>query len=901
MIFAKHYGSQAPDLAGLQQAGAVSVPSASDIPADELQQEEPGLFDGVGRAAVQGVQSALLETTRVVQSGVSSFLEDNFEDDEDIQNYAKALDYESEKNRVLIRDLYTPDPSVSGEAATIVYGVTNGLTKYAGALALAGGNPVAAAPLFGAGMGAMEAQKMMDEGVDSKTATKVGMVTGVTNAFWSAVPGFIGTRMVTRAASGSAAAAFSTYNERATIETVLQQADYSKVAEQYDPDDPTTLATSAIMGLAPGVAASVGPRWKGRGVTDVKVEDAARVRAEEVANDDNLLASPERPDTVQRSRNAQREVERQLNAKEPVRVPEDAVTPERAESVKKDIRRKLSSGVGKHGNVLQNRDRSSKESVVQMNSIAGAPDYGRLGFSRSFSQGAPIVAYAQDIPETARGLVDFAVDANGKRYEIQYAVVEADSVATSNFVDGTPNPLYGEQGQTTAIAGNGRIAGLTEAYNRDTAGAYRAELEADAMPGIDKSVLAGMEKPILVRIMRDDDVTADIGDISNRSDAAQLSPIEVAIQDGNRFDLANLTFTEDGNVGVDAVAEFLRALPAEERSSLITDGIPNDAARRRLDAAIFQRAYKNAGLTDLLDNRAEAKGVGALLSALRQVAPKVIQIENAAELNFGGILSDVLEEVRMARASGKVIRIEDIAAQTSMSRSPEADAVLQFLAKNEQEKGGTRGIVSVFSQWADFARENALAAQSDNMFGDAFTPTRRDLMREFSRLSGVEIDEKAFMPARTLTDVVKLERVDDAKAAARAQVESAAPVESAAVPDVEDVDQGAALFDMPPDVDEVARQIESADDARLAQINREAMQIVDQMPDESLEMRGAKMALNDAPDLRVQVDELDGTMLASEYLAREKRAADELRQKAQQGVDVAVTCMVMNNGIGGAD
>lgn len=1067
MIFAKHFGSQQPDLAGLQQAGAVSVPSASDIPANELQQEEPGLFDGVGRAAVQGVQSALLETTRVVQSGVSGFLEENFEDNEAVQKYAEALDYESEKNRVLIRDLYTPDPAVSGEAATIVYGVTNGLTKYAGALAMAGGNPVVAAPLFGAGMGAMEAQKMMDEGVDKETATKVGMVTGVTNAFWSAVPGFIGTRLVTRAASGSAAAAFSTYNERATIETVLQQADYSKVAEQYDPDDPTTLATSAILGLAPGVAMSVGPRWKGRGVTDVKVEDAARVRAEEVANDDNLLAAPERPDTVQRSRNAQREVERQLNAKEPVRVPEEAVTPERVESAKKDIRRKLSSGVGKHGNVLQNRDRSSKESVVQMNSIAGAPDYGRLGFSRSFSQGAPIVAYAQDIPETARGLVDFAVDANGKRYEVQYAVVEADSVATSNYVDGTPNPLYGEQGQTTAIAGNGRIAGLTEAYNRDTAGAYRAELEADAMPGIDKSVLAGMEKPILVRIMRDDDVTADIGDISNRSDAAQLSPIEVAIQDGNRFDLANLTFTEDGNVGVDAVAEFLRALPAEERSSLITDGIPNDAARRRLDAAIFQRAYKNAGLTDLLDNRAEAKGVVALLSALRQVAPKVIQIEDADELNFGGILSDVLEEVRMARASGKVIRIEDIAAQTSMSRSPEADVVLQFLAKNEQEKGGTRGIVNVLSQWADFARENAASAQSDNMFGDAFVPTRRDLMVEFSRLSGVEIDEKAFMPARNLSDVVKRERADRAKQAVLDEVSEEAgipPIEPAprmslievardadgtvhrvygvngnpnlavfpegiaglkplplrlqegtvqrkhfydhtkdlqkagydsamqaiwdisqnytkiykgkkggqivltrptlikegnelrrgvlyaefqeeasayrvgsvtATKKMEYLEKRELLWEKTPsirlhdgtssaartreltgpqqplhrdsvgeslgNVNQISRQLEFADDARLAQINREAMQIVEQMPDETLEMRGAKMALDDAPDLRVQVDELDGTMLASEYLAREKQAADELRQKAQQGVDVAVTCMFMNNGIGGAD
>ena len=91
MIFAKHYGGQQQDLAGLQQASAVSVSLASDIPANELQQEESGLFDGVGRAAVQGVQSALLETTRVVQSGVSGFLEENFEDNEDIQNYVNLV------------------------------------------------------------------------------------------------------------------------------------------------------------------------------------------------------------------------------------------------------------------------------------------------------------------------------------------------------------------------------------------------------------------------------------------------------------------------------------------------------------------------------------------------------------------------------------------------------------------------------------------------------------------------------------------------------------------------------------------------------------------------------------------------------------------------------------------
>ena len=89
---------------------------------------------------------------------------------------------------------------------------------------------------------------------------------------------------------------------------------------------------------------------------------------------------------------------------------------------------------------------------------------------------------------------------------------------TSNAIDGTPNLLYGAQTDELvpkAIAGNGRVTALGEAYVRGTADRYRAEFEADPAHGISPDVIRSMSKPILVRLVRESDLPADIGDRSN--------------------------------------------------------------------------------------------------------------------------------------------------------------------------------------------------------------------------------------------------------------------------------------------------------------------------------------------------------------------------------------------------
>lgn len=75
----------------------------------------------------------------------------------------------------------------------ILYGLTGSLAKGIGYSVLAGGNPFVGGALFGADLGRYEKDKLQDKGVDTETATKAGLITGVTNAVGMALPASLGT------------------------------------------------------------------------------------------------------------------------------------------------------------------------------------------------------------------------------------------------------------------------------------------------------------------------------------------------------------------------------------------------------------------------------------------------------------------------------------------------------------------------------------------------------------------------------------------------------------------------------------------------------------------------------------------------------------------------------------
>lgn len=713
--------------------------------------------DDFGIGLQYGVASGYYETKSSLQYALSEIdaLDEDYQ--ETLKNWAKDNQQESFR--------FAPDPSTTGTVAQIVYGVSKELTRTAGAAVVAAPvvavNPTAGlltfSTLYGSSYGISETQRLLSEGVDEDTAKRAGAVAGAHGFFGSLIPASIGTSRIMSAVYGAGVNLVTNVNEQSAIKSILERADYSGVAENYDPSNPVDNIVSSIVGAAFGYGgASVRLQSANKAIPSNVIEDAARVRSVETENAVNLPVDLSSSEQVARGYETQQAVKNQIDNHEVVSVSDDSVSLERLEELRAISEARLKNAVKETGNVLQNRDRSSKSSIAQMKSIAANPDYGRLGYSRTLSDGAPVVAYANEIPEVQMGIEDFMVDSEGKRYLVRYAVVEADTVSTSHRIDGTENPLYGNKEFTTAIAGNGRITGLREAYRMGTADGYLSELKQDQLPGISPDVFDGMEKPVLVRIMNDSDVTADIGDLSNRSSSAQLSFVEQATTDSQRIDLASLRYTEDGDITPESVAEFTALLPPEERASLIdSQGMPTKPAYDRLRRAIFQGVFGNANATSLLDTT-EKTGINRMLRSYLQLAPRLLGLEG--ELDFRSSMVEVLSELREAKRNGKSVSISDLASQRSFTRSPEADALLQFFAKNEKDGGGVPEIVETLSELAEWAKINSdNASRGADLFGEVVKPTRLDLMRKFSELTGVEIDESKFRSVSTLDDAVKYE------------------------------------------------------------------------------------------------------------------------------------------------
>jgi hypothetical protein len=375
--------------------------------------------------------------------------------------------------------------------------------------------------------------------------------------------------------------------------------------------------------------------------------------------------------------------------------------------------------------ILQNRNRATPSSIAQMQSIAGNPDYGRLGFSRDFANGAPVVAGGQVAPEQL-GRQDVAVASDGRRIPVQYAVVEAADVLPSNRADGTPNADYGNQAvqRIRAIAGNGRIAGLQQAYSKGTTAGYANELASDTLHGVSPDVIRRMRAPVLVRVMPTEQVTTDIGDVSNTVGNLNLSPVEQANNDAQRVNLEALQFAEDGSITPEAVRQFVRAMPQAEQGGLIdTNGQPTKQAVDRINAAVFARAYGNDQLIRLFA-QAQDPEARNVMSALAQVAPKMARLEGAGALDIRDIVTQAAEIAVNARREGKPMKLA--AQQLDMAADPDVAVILDLFAANPRS---VKPVVEALSRAADAAYTEANKPAED-MFGEVPRAGRQDIINQ---------------------------------------------------------------------------------------------------------------------------------------------------------------------------
>lgn len=585
--------------------------------AQDTEMTKPSAFQGTGEALQKTLPYQFYQSL----SGMNELMADRVEVNYDLDNnedafsdfkptqdqneqVAKRLRQDAKFARLKAQNDYTPNPETTGQAAMMIHGLTGSLAKAIGYTVLTGGSGILAAPLFGADLGLYEAGKLRDKGVDEATARKAGAITGTVNTVGMALPGAIGTSYVKSMLFGGLANPATDSIEQASIKFVLDNANYSKQAQEYDPFDPVNLGVSAGMGIAFGALGARANRAQ------------ARYEAAEGA------AQPSAPQT-----------------------PEGQGAP--ATNMNKSV---LDS--------IQNRDRSSKESRLQMEKIASAPNFNLLRESRSLDQGAPIIAYVPDDMNILWGKrVDVSADPSSEPMTMRYAVVDADDVLTSNAVDGSSNPSFTDPTVTgaRAIAGNGRIAGLQGAYRQVKATKYRDDLTQDSKEfGISKRQIKKMKNPILVRVMDDADVVEGIGEASNRTGTLKLNPAEQAAQDARNVRLEEVEFTKDGEITRKSMDEFVKRTPDKEGLIDSNGNALYDNIARRMRPAIFAAAFSDTRIINrFITNSPEDKKI---MNVLQSVATEVVRLKKIkGELDFSPDLLEAVADVFETRREAKKI------------------------------------------------------------------------------------------------------------------------------------------------------------------------------------------------------------------------------------------------------
>ncbi len=653
-----------------------------------------GMFTGSGRQAT--IEQA---TAEAQEQGIPITDPKEF-----ARKQAEYMDASAKELRRIAEEEYTPNPEATGVAGQIIHGVGTELTKAVLVAPIAAASPQAAALAYGAMHGVETTQRYKDKGVDENTANWLGVSAFGTGTLGFLIPAAAGPMRLASAVYGAITNPAANVSEDLATRMILRKQNYEALAATINPFDPLNLAVAAFVG---GGFGTIGFHKKAT---------AATKKAEKKPKE----AAQEKPQTLADS------------------VVEGAKTVKKAAAEVPDVSQVQEAStlrMAENGVVLQNRNRGTASSIVQMQQIAGNPIYNMVSVSREFSSGAPVIAFPNNISEGQWGRTEMVSASDGSQMEMRYAVVEADNLQVSNFADGTRNADYGVVKQNVTIAGNGRVAGISAAYERGTAEKYKADLIKDAdNVGIKPSVIEGMKEPVLVRVMSDRDAgRPDIAMLSNQSGTKALDATEQAENDAAAIDVSKLTFDENGNITDETVKQFAALVP--DNSSLVDrNGIPNTLARPRLERAIFQRAYGNANLTSLLTDT-ESEG-GRVVSIFLKLAPKMMQLEGAGDLDFRDALVAALNEVYVARASGSFKSLKELAASQSLGRTPETQAFLDYLSGvGNQVNAPTQ----VFAQLADWSLANKL--QAEGMFADESPlPTRADLMMEFQDLTGVPVD-----------------------------------------------------------------------------------------------------------------------------------------------------------------
>lgn len=688
------------------QLGAVQPPK----------KEEPGLFTGTGKALAYAIPHGLLGTASLLDDFSVKKLsqlydlpnlqnEDALSEPIEIKKDSLEIAIQKAKedakyHRLKVKKNWTPNPETTGAAAQMIHGITSTMFKALGYSVIAGGNPYVASGLFGADMGLIERGTLIDKGVDENTANLAGLASGVANAVGMVLPASIGMSYKTSALFGGTANIVTDIGEKASIKAILDNADYKKISGEYDPFDPTNLGVSAGVGVLFGLAGAKGAKVRARKAKEAEEERLRLLKEKELAEEKEAEA---------RAREAEKGITEEAKKTQETKAP-PKINPEILNSI-------------------QNRDRSSKNSVAQMQIISQNPDFNKLAEGRTLQTGTPVISYVPNSTKLVLGKnVQVSTNEAGDRVTMQYAVIESNSVLTSHGVLGDVHKGYTNPKvqRARAIAGNGRVAGVNDAYKHRTADKYRKELtEQIADYGIDPAEVAKMKRPMLVRIMDEKDITLETGQESNRSGIQGLDPVEQAKQDAVNVDVENIVFNKDGTISQKSISEFVFKNPdktgmVDPRGNIIADN-----AAQRMRTAVFSGAYRDTTLISrfLANGEKERK----ILDALLQVAPEIVKLRKiGGEYDYSNDAVEAAADVFQTRKETKGLEREENTISLLQS-TPEQEFFKKILLSKHPE-----ALKNVIQRMLEVAEQERLSADGGIVQPLTHSELSENVFKEFA-------------------------------------------------------------------------------------------------------------------------------------------------------------------------
>lgn len=244
-----------------------------------------------GVADVLGAFGQVMGATDSRSSMFSAQTEDQRKQEEQARRKMldKGLEFDAgDSFRATARE-WMPDPATAHTAERTVFDLFRFGTKAVTAVATAG--PVAGPGLVGLDEALTTADDLKRHGVDAETRMQVGAVSGLTAAAGVALP-VAGKTAAQTAALVAVGGPGSFIAQQAATRQILQDADYTKLADQIDPLDPVGLAVSTLVPAGFGVWAMRGMRGR---AAEVKPGDAAEVRPDGQPVQDAVQAEPARP------------------------------------------------------------------------------------------------------------------------------------------------------------------------------------------------------------------------------------------------------------------------------------------------------------------------------------------------------------------------------------------------------------------------------------------------------------------------------------------------------------------------------------------------------------------------------------------------------------------------------